>query len=149
MNEIINAIPEYVQTAVISAVLILAIRYAHTFIHAKAQQAKTAQSKELWGFMDQVAEMAVNSLVSSDKTGNQKFSAATDLVQAALNKQGLKNVDVKAIEAAVQSAYEKSLVTPTTMEKKAKQKEAVMKAIATAPNRANHIDAPQDTKKEV
>lgn len=111
MNEIINAIPEYVQTAVISAVLILAIRYAHTFIHAKAQQAKTAQSKELWGFMDQVAEMAVNSLVSADKTGNQKFSAATDLVQAALNKQGLKNVDVKAIEAAVQSAYEKSDLT--------------------------------------
>jgi hypothetical protein len=138
MNEIINAIPEYVQTAVISAVLILAIRYAHTFIHAKAQQAKTAQSKELWGFMDQVAEMAVNSLVSSDKTGNQKFSAATDLVQAALNKQGFKNVDVKAIEAAVQSAYEKSPLTPTT--KPVGSNDPVLEAIKTAPNRANDVN---------
>ena len=53
MTNIINAIPTYVLTAVVSAFLIMAIRYAHTFVHGKALHAKTAQSRELWSFMDQ------------------------------------------------------------------------------------------------
>ena len=112
MTNIINAIPTYVLTAVVSAFLIMAIRYAHTFVHGKALHAKTAQSRELWSFMDQVASTAVASLVSADKTGDQKFTAATAIVQDALTKQGFTTVDVKAIEAAVQAAYEKSPLTP-------------------------------------
>ena len=132
MTNIINAIPTYVLTAVVSAFLIMAIRYAHTFVHGKALHAKTAQSRELWSFMDQVASTAVASLVSADKTGDQKFTAATSIVQDTLTKQGFTTVDVKAIEAAVQAAYEKSPLTPAVV-----QKDPVKQAIKTAPNRAN------------
>lgn len=132
MTNIINAIPTYVLTAVVSAFLIMAIRYAHTFVHGKALHAKTAQSRELWSFMDQVASTAVASLVSADKTGDQKFTAATAIVQDALTKQGFTTVDIKAIEAAVQAAYEKSPLTPAVA-----QKDPVKQAIKTAPNRAN------------
>ncbi|MCI1957354.1 MAG: phage holin, LLH family [[Lactobacillus] timonensis] len=132
MTTIINAIPEYVLTVVISAVFIFAIRYVHTYVHSKALHAKTAQSKELWSFMDQVASTAVASLVSADKTGDQKFTAATAIVQDALTKQGFTTVDIKAIEAAVQAAYEKSPLTPAVV-----QKDPVKQAIKTAPNRAN------------
>ncbi len=111
MNEIINAIPEYVITAVISTAIFYAFKYGEAFIHNKALHAKTAQSRELWSFLEQVAMTAVNSLVSADMTGQDKFNKATGLVQTALDNQGFKNVDVKAIDAAVQAAYEKSDLT--------------------------------------
>lgn len=111
-TNIINTIPEYVMTAVISAVIIFVIRAVHTYVHNKALTAKTDHAKQLWAFMDQVASTAVASLVSADKTGDQKFTAATAIVQDALTKQGFTTVDVKAIEAAVQAAYEKSPLTP-------------------------------------
>lgn len=111
---IINAIPEYVITAVVSTAIIYGIKYAENLINAKVLHAKTAQSKELWGFIDQVAMTAVNSLVSKDITGDAKFAQATVIVQDALAKQGFTNVDVKSIESAVQSAYEKSPLTSTT-----------------------------------
>lgn len=109
--EIINAIPEYVITAVISTAIFYAFKYAQNLIHAKALHAKTAQSKELWSFIEQVSATAVNSLVNAQMTGSDKFSEATSIVQNALNQQGFKNVDMKAIETAVQSAYEKSDLT--------------------------------------
>ena len=132
MTTVINAIPEYVMTAVISAVIIFVIRAVHTYVNNKALTAKTDHAKQLWSFMDQVASTAVASLVSADKTGDQKFTAATAIVQDALTKQGFTTVDVKAIEAAVQAAYEKSPLTPAVV-----QKDPVKQAIKTAPNRAN------------
>ena len=111
MNTIINAIPEYVITAVVSTAIFYAFKYAESLIHAKALHAKTAQSKELWGFIEQVADTAVNSLVGKNLTGDAKFAQATAIVQGTLVKQGFTNVDVKAIETAVQSAYEKSDLT--------------------------------------
>lgn len=113
--EIINAIPEYILTAVVSAVLIFAVKSGHSYIHAKALNAKSAQAKEVWSFMDKVAETAVTSLVSADKSGDQKFTEATRLVQSALDKQGFTSVDVSVIEAAVQAAYEQSSLTPTVV----------------------------------
>lgn len=133
-TNIINAIPEYVMTAVVSAVIIFVIRAVHTYVHNKALTSKTDHAKQLWSFMDQVASTAVASLVSADKTGDQKFTAATAIVQDALTKQGFTTVDVKAIEAAVQAAYEKSPLTPAVV-----QKDPVKQAIKTAPNRANKI----------
>lgn len=47
--------------------------------------------------------------------GQEKFRQATDIVQQALQKQGIKNIDLTAIETAVQAAYEKSPLTPTTI----------------------------------
>lgn len=133
-TNIINTIPAYVITTVISAVIIFVIRAVHTYVHNKALTAKTDHAKQLWSFMDQVASTAVASLVSADKTGDQKFTAATAIVQDTLTKQGFTTVDVKAIEAAVQAAYEKSPLTPAVV-----QKDPVKQAIKTAPNRANKI----------
>ena len=116
MNEIINAIPEYVITAVVSTAVVYLMRVGKNLLHSKVQHAKTVQSKELWSFIEQVANTAVNSLVSKDITGDAKFAQATSIVQDALAKQGFTNVDVKAIESAVQSAYEKSPLTPTSNE---------------------------------
>lgn len=112
--EIINAIPEYVITAVVSTAIFYGMKYVEKLIHAKVLHAKTAQSKELWSFIEQVSTVAVNSLVSAQMTGDEKFTKATAIVQDSLNRQGFKNVDVKAIEAAVQSAYEKSSLTSQT-----------------------------------
>lgn len=106
--EIINAIPEYVIAAVVSTAIFYGMKYVEKLIHAKVLHAKTAQSKELWSFIEQVSTVAVNSLVSAQMTGDEKFTKATAIVQDSLNRQGFKNVDVKAIEAAVQSAYEKA-----------------------------------------
>ena len=114
MNEIINAIPEYVITAVISTAIFYLMNAGKNLLHSKVQHAKTTQLKELWVFIEQVANTAVNSLVSKNITGDAKFAQATAIVQDALAKQGFTNVDVKAIESAVQSAYEKSPLTPTT-----------------------------------
>ena len=111
MNEIINAIPEYIITAVVYL-----MRVGKNLLHSKVQHAKTVQSKELWSFIEQVANTAVNSLVSKNITGDAKFAQATAIVQDTLNKQGFANVDVKSIESAVQSAYEKSPLTPTSNE---------------------------------
>lgn len=114
MNEIINAIPEYVITAVVSTAIVYLLNAGRLLIHSKVQHAKTTQSKELWSFIEQVANTAVNSLVSKNITGDAKFAQATAIVQDALAKQGFTNVDVKSIESAVQAAYEKSPLTPTT-----------------------------------
>lgn len=120
MNEIINAIPEYVITAVVSTAIFYLMNAGKNLLHSKVQHAKTTQSKELWSFIEQVANTAVNSLVSKNITGDAKFAQATAIVQDTLNKQGFTNVDVKAIESAVQSAYEKSPLTSTTnLEEKA------------------------------
>ena len=113
MNEIINAIPEYVITAVVSTAIVYLLNAGRLLIHSKVQHAKTTQSKELWSFIEQVANTAVNSLVSKNITGDAKFAQATAIVQDALAKQGFTNVDVKSIESAVQAAYEKSPLTPT------------------------------------
>lgn len=114
VSTILNAIPEYVITAVISTAIFYLMNAGKNLLHSKVQHAKTAQSKELWSFIEQVANTAVNSLVSKNITGDAKFAQATAIVQDTLNKQGFTNVDVKAIESAVQSAYEKSPLTPTT-----------------------------------
>ena len=85
-----------------------AFKYLESLIHAKTLHAKTAQSKELWSFIEQVADTAVSSLVNAQMSGNDKFNQAITIVQDVLAKRGFTNVDVKAIESAVQAAYEKS-----------------------------------------
>lgn len=117
MNEIINAIPEYIITAVVSTAVVYLMQVGKNLLHSKVQHAKTVQSKELWSFIEQVANTAVNSLVSKNITGDAKFAQATAIVQDALAKQGFANVDVKSIESAVQSAYEKSPLTSLTFVK--------------------------------
>lgn len=138
MNTIINAIPEYVITAVVSTAIFYAFKYAKNLIHTKVLHAKTAQSKELWSFIEQVANTAVSSLVNAHMTGNDKFSQATTIVQEVLAKRGFTNVDVKSIESAVQAAYEKSDLTGNDTT------DPVKVAIQTAPNRANDLTKEND-----
>ena len=133
MNEIINAIPEYVITLVVSTAIVYAFKYLESLIHAKALHAKTAQSKELWSFIEQVADTVVSSLVNAQMSGNDKFNQATTIVQDVLAKRGFTNVDMKAIESAVQAAYEKSDLTGNDTT------DPVKVAIQTAPNRANDL----------
>ena len=83
------------------------------FIHAKVIHAKTETSRAAWSCAAQLADNAVASLVGKDMAGHEKFRQATDIVQQALQKQGIKNIDLNAIETLVQSAYEKSALTPT------------------------------------
>ncbi|MGM9882924.1 hypothetical protein DN444_01495 [Lactobacillus reuteri] len=113
MSTIINAIPTYIMTAVISTVFYFALKQSQTFIHAKAIHAKTETSRAAWACASQLADDAVDSLVGKDMAGHEKFHRATDIVQQALQKQGIKNIDLNAIETLVQSAYEKSALTPS------------------------------------
>ena len=113
MSTIINAIPTYILTAVISAVFYFALKQSQTFVHAKVIHAKTETSRAAWSCAAQLADNAVASLVGKDMAGHKKFQQATDIVQQALQKQGIKNIDLNAIETLVQSAYEKSALTPT------------------------------------
>lgn len=113
MSTIINAIPTYILTAVISAVFYFALKQSQTFIHAKVIHAKTETSRAAWSCAAQLADNAVASLVGKDMAGHEKFQQATDIVQQALKQQGIKNIDLNAIETLVQSAYEKSALTPT------------------------------------
>ncbi len=113
MSTIINAIPTYILTAVISAVFYFALKQSQTFIHAKVIHAKTEASRVAWSCAAQLADEAVASLVGKSMTGHEKFRRATNIVQQALKQQGIKNIDLNAIETLVQSAYEKSMLTPT------------------------------------
>ena len=113
MNEIINAIPSYSITVTASVAFFIALKIMHNFVEHKIVTAKTQQAKERWIYVQQLADTAVNSLVGKDIAGHEKFVQATAIVQSALEKQGIKNVDLKAIEAAIQSAYEKSPLTST------------------------------------
>ena len=140
MNEIINAIPEYFITAVISTAIFYLMNAGKNLLHSKVQHAKTTQSKELWSFIEQVANTAVNSLVSKNLTGDAKFAQATAIVQDALAKQGFTNVDVKAIESAVQSAYEKSPLTPTTNPEEKADKSGQKGKVIVPDGKAKAID---------
>lgn len=113
MTTIVNAIPEYIITAVVSAAFYFAIKQGQALIHSKIQHANTETARSRWILLGQLADNAVNSLVGKDIAGHEKFAQATKLVQSALDQQGIKNVDLSAIETAIQAAYEKSPLTPT------------------------------------
>ncbi|WP_431814566.1 phage holin, LLH family [Limosilactobacillus portuensis] len=130
--EIISAIPEYIITAVVAAAFAYGFKFVESLIHEKTLHVKTAQSKELWSFLEQIAMTAVNSLINAPMTGDAKFDKATTIVQETLNRQGFKNVNLEAINTAVQAAYEKSDLTHSN--------DPVFAAIAKAPNRANKVE---------
>ena len=115
MTTIVNAIPEYLITVTVSVAFFVALKLLQNFIHTKVIHAKTETSRTAWSYAAQLADTAVASLVGKDMAGHEKFVRATQIVQSALEQQGIKNVDLNAIEAMVQAAYEKSPLTPTTI----------------------------------
>ena len=103
------------------------------WVDGKIKHAKTAQQREAWALLEQVAMTTVNSLVSSNKSGSQKFLQASDQVQSYLADHGVR-IDMKTVQSAVQAAYEKSPLTPTKQ-----PVDLVKEAIKTAPNRADKL----------
>ena len=109
LNDIINWI---INSGFLALLIYIAVAFGKPFIDSKIKHAKTAQQKELWTLLQQVSMTVVNSLVSKDMTGQAKFVEAVTQVQAYLENKGL-HVDMKQVQAAVQSAYEMSMLTPT------------------------------------
>ena len=109
LNDIINWI---INSGFLALLIYIAVAFGKPFVDSKIKHAKTAQQKELWTLLQQVSMTVVNSLVGKDMTGQAKFVEAVTQVQACLENKGI-NVDMKQVQAAVQSAYELSTLTPT------------------------------------
>ena len=114
MTKLITDIGNWlISSGALTALFVFAWKYLKPVMEAKKLHAKTAQEKELLSLIESLADNAVNSLVSnSDMSGHDKFKVATSLVGSTLADKGF-NVDQTTIEHAVQSAYEKSDLTPT------------------------------------
>lgn len=123
----------FFQSGAIIWLFYFGIAIAKPWVDGKIKHAKTAQQREAWTFLEQVAMTYVNSLVSSDKSGSQKFTEASDQVQSYLEDHGV-HIDMKTVQSAVQAAYEKSPLTPTKS-----AVDPVKEAIKTAPNRADKL----------
>ncbi len=129
LNDIVNWI---IQSGLLVWLFYFGFAVGKPWIDSKIKHAKTQQQREAWALLEQVAMTTVNSLVSSSKSGSQKFLEASDLVQSYLSDHGIK-VDMKTVQAAVQAAYEKSPLTP------GQSVDPVKEAIKVAPNRANRL----------
>lgn len=109
LNYIINWI---INSGFLALLIYIAVAFGKPFVDSKIKHAKTAQQKEAWTLLEQVAMTAVNARVGKPMTGQEKFVDASTAVQAYLENKGI-NIDMKQIQAAVQSAYEMSMLTPT------------------------------------
>lgn len=132
LNDIINWI---INSGFLALLIYIAVAFGKPLVDSKIKHAKTAQEKEAWTLLEQVAMTAVNARVGKHQTGQEKFVDASTAVQGYLAEKGI-DIDMKQVEAAVQSAYEKSPLTPTADPKK---HDPVLEAIKTAPNRANKL----------
>lgn len=126
--------------------------YVKPLLGAKVKHAKTMREKELLSLIEDLADTAVTSLVGrTDITGHDKFKAATQEVQGALMAKGLSATE-DTIHSAVQAAYEKSDLTPSSTEKQPTEpttgtvvngqstEDPVLKAVDQAPNRVNKVE---------
>ena len=120
LNDIINWI---INPGFLALLIYIAVAFGKPWVDSKVKHAKTAQQKKLWTLLEQVAMTVVNSLVGKDMTGQAKFVEAVTQVQAYLENKGL-NVDMKQIQAAVQSAYELSTLTPSVDPNESESKKA-------------------------
>lgn len=132
LNDIINWI---INSGFLALLIYIAVAFGKPWVDSKIKHAKTAQEKEAWTLLEQVAMTAVNARVGKHQTGQEKFVDASTAVQGYLAEKGI-DIDMKQVEAAVQSAYEKSPLTPAADPKK---HDPVLEAIKTAPNRANKL----------
>lgn len=132
--KVANEIFEWlIQSGAIAWLFYFGIAIAKPWVDGKIKHAKTAQQREAWTLLEQVAMTTVNSLVSSNKSGSQKFLEASDQVQSYLADHGV-HIDMKTVQSAVQAAYEKSPLTSTKP-----AVDPVKEAIKTAPNRADKL----------
>lgn len=110
INDIVNWL---ISSGALSALFIFAWKYLKPVMIEKQKHAKTVQERELLGLVNLLADNAVNSLVNAQGvTGHDKFKQATTIVGSTLADKGF-DVQRETVEQAVQSAYEKSDLTPT------------------------------------
>lgn len=109
LNDIINWI---INSGFLALLIYIAVAFGKPWVDSKIKHAKTAQEKEAWTLLEQVATTAVNARVGKNISGQEKFAQAVAEVQSYLTAKGL-HIDTKQIQAAVQSAYEMSMLTPT------------------------------------
>lgn len=103
----------FISSGTAAVLFIFAWKYLKPVLEAKKLHAKTLQEKELLDVLEKLADNAVTSLVSNNEvTGSDKFKQATTMVGGALADKGF-DVKRETVEQAVQSAYEKSDLTPT------------------------------------
>lgn len=103
----------FISSGAATVLFIFAWKYLKPVLEAKKLHAKTLQEKELLDVLEKLADNAVTSLVSNNEvTGSDKFKQATTMVGGALADKGF-DVKRETVEQAVQSAYEKSDLTPT------------------------------------
>ena len=110
-NDIVNQI---IQSGLLVWLFYFGFAVGKPWIDSKIKHAKTQQQREAWTLLEQAAMTNVNALVSADKPGHQKFDEACMQVAKYLSDHGIQ-VNMSAIQAAVQAAYEKSPLTPTTI----------------------------------
>lgn len=114
MMKTINEIWNYLlSTGTFGVIVAFAWMYVRPVLEQKKLHAKTLQEKEMLDVTEKLADQAVNSLAgNNDITGHEKFKIATGLVANTLADKGFK-ADDKVVDHVVQSAYEKSDLTPT------------------------------------
>ena len=139
-NDIVNWI---IQSGLLAWLFYFGFAVGKPFIESKIKHAKTTQEQALWELALQLAMTAVNSRVGKNISGQEKFAQAVAEVQSYLTAKGL-HIGTKQIQAAVQSAYEMSMLTPTVNPNEdksdtTKKVDPVLEAIKTAPNRANKL----------
>lgn len=122
MMKLINDVAYWlISSGALSALFIFAWKYLKPVMVEKQKHAKTVQERELIGLVNELADNAVNSLVSAQGvTGPDKFKEATKIVGGTLADKGF-DVHRETVEHAVQAAYEKSDLTPTVDPNKAPQ----------------------------
>ena len=131
LNDIINWI---IQSGLLVWLFYFGFAVGKPFIESKIKHAKTTQEQALWELALQLAMTAVNSRVGKNISGQEKFAQAVAEVQSYLTAKGL-HIDTKQIQAAVQSAYELSTLTPS-VDPNSKAKKA---------NDAEKADSKQET----
>lgn len=119
-NDIVNWI---IQSGLLAWLFYFGFAIGKPFVESKIKHAKTTQEQALWELVLQLAMIAVNSRVGKSITGQEKFSQAVAEVQSYLTAKGL-HVDIKQIQAAVQSAYEMSMLTPIVNSNESESKKA-------------------------
>lgn len=91
--------------------------YVRPLLEVKKQHAKTIQQREALDMLLKLADTAVASLASrTDLAGHDKFKLATQQVRETIEAKGL-SVTEGMVQDAIQAAYEKSPLTPTSNEK--------------------------------
>lgn len=104
----------FISSGTATVLFIFAWKYLKPVLEAKKLHAKTLQEKELLDVLEKLADNAVTSLRSNRVlTGHDKFKVATQTVGIALADKGF-DVSQSTVEHAVQTAYEKSDLTPAT-----------------------------------